>query len=106
MPAALINVPAKARRGELIEIKALMSHIMETGFRHTPSGEAIPRDIITNFTCRYNGVEVFRADFFPAIAANPFISFFTTATESGTFEFQWVGDKGFLETASAAISVA
>ncbi len=106
MPAALINVPAKARRGELIEIKALMSHTMETGFRHTPSGEAIPRDIITNFVCRYNGVEVFRADFFPAIAANPFISFFTTATESGTFEFQWVGDKGFLETASAGISVA
>lgn len=105
MPAALINVPARAKRGDLIEIKALMSHIMETGFRHTPTGEAVPRDIITGFTCRYNNVEVFRADFFPAIAANPFISFFTTATDSGTFEFQWVGDKGFLETASAAITV-
>ncbi|WP_315834305.1 thiosulfate oxidation carrier complex protein SoxZ [Bradyrhizobium prioriisuperbiae] len=104
MPA-LINVPAKAQRGDVVEIKALMSHIMETGFRHTPSGEAVPRDIITNFVCRYNGVEVFRADFFPAISANPFISFFTTATDSGTFEFQWVGDKGFLETASATIAV-
>lgn len=104
MPA-LINVPAKARRGDVIEIKALMSHIMETGFRHTPSGEVVPRDIITNFVCRYNGVEVFRADFFPAISANPFISFFTTATDSGTFDFRWIGDKGFLETASAAITV-
>ena len=104
MPA-LINVPARAKRGDIIEIKALMSHIMETGFRHTPSGEAVPRDIITNFVCRYNGAEVFRADFFPAISANPFISFFTAATDSGTFEFQWTGDKGFQETASAAITV-
>jgi sulfur-oxidizing protein SoxZ len=105
MAAALINVPAKAKRGDVIEIKTLMSHIMETGFRRTASGELIPRNIITNFTCRYNGVEVFRADLFPAIAANPFFSFFTVATESGTFDFQWTGDNGFSETASAKITV-
>ena len=62
MPSALINVPAKARRGDIIEIKTLMSHIMETGYRHTASGEVVPRDIITSFTCRYNGREIFRAD--------------------------------------------
>ena len=95
MAAALINVPAKAKRGEVIEIKTLMSHIMETGFRHTASGEVVPRDIITSFTCRYNGEEIFRADLFPAIAANPFITFFTIATESGKFEFEWIGDNGF-----------
>ena len=105
MPSALINVPAKARRGDIIEIKTLMSHIMETGYRHTAAGEVIPRDIITSFACRYNGNEVFRVDLFPAIAANPFISFFTTATESGKFEFEWVGDNGFSETASASIIV-
>jgi len=99
MPSALINVPKKARRGDVIEIKTLMSHIMETGYRHTASGDVVPRDIITNFTCRFNGTEVFRADLFPAIAANPFITFFTTVTESGTFEFEWIGDKGFSETA-------
>jgi sulfur-oxidizing protein SoxZ len=75
MPSALINVPAKAKRGDIIEIKTLMSHIMETGYRHLASGEAVPRDIITSFTCRYNGTEIFRADLFPAIAANPFITF-------------------------------
>jgi sulfur-oxidizing protein SoxZ len=105
MPSALINVPAKAKRGEIIEIKTLMSHVMETGYRRTASGELIPRDIITSFACRYNGVEIFRADLYPAIAANPFISFFTVATESGTFDFRWIGDQGFGETASAAISV-
>ena len=103
--AALINVPAKAKRGDVIEIRTLTSHIMETGFRHTVDGKLVPRDIITSFTCRFNGSEIFRADLFPAVAANPFITFFATATESGKFEFEWIGDQGFSETASASISV-
>ena len=105
MASALINVPAKAKRGEIIEIKTLMSHIMETGYRHTADGAVIPRDIITNFSCRYNGNEIFRAELFPASSANPFITFFTTATESGKLEFEWIGDKGFTATASASITV-
>jgi sulfur-oxidizing protein SoxZ len=105
MAAALINVPKKAKNGDVIEIKALMSHVMETGYRHTASGEVVPRDIITSFTCRFDGEEIFRADFFPATAANPFISFFTLATQSGKFDFEWIGDNGFSETASASITV-
>jgi sulfur-oxidizing protein SoxZ len=105
MTSALINVPKKARSGDVIEIKTLMSHIMETGFRHTTSGVAIPRDIITSFTCRFEGEEVFRADLFPGTAANPFISFFTVATRSGKFDFEWIGDNGFSDTASASIIV-
>ncbi|WFU70516.1 MULTISPECIES: thiosulfate oxidation carrier complex protein SoxZ [unclassified Bradyrhizobium] len=103
--AALINVPAKARRGDIIEIRTLTSHIMETGFRHTADGALVPRDIITSFTCRYNGTEVFRADLFPAIAANPYLSFFTVVKESGKFEFEWIGDNGYASTASASITV-
>ena len=103
--AALINVPPKAKRGDIIEIKTLMSHIMETGYRRTAAGDIVPRDIITSFSCRYNGTEVCRADLFPAIAANPFISFFTIAAESGTFEFEWIGDNGFSAAAKAAITV-
>jgi sulfur-oxidizing protein SoxZ len=105
MGSVLINVPKKAKRGDVVEIKTLMSHIMETGFRHTVTGEVVPRDIITSFACRYNGEEVFRADLFPAISANPFVAFFITATVSGTLEFSWIGDRGFSETASASIAV-
>jgi len=105
MAAALVNVPAKARRGAIIEIKTLMSHVMEPGYRHTAAGEVVPRDIVTSFTCRFNGAEIFRADLFPAIAANPFLSFFTTASESGRFEFEWIGDNGFVANASAQITV-
>lgn len=105
MGSVLINVPKKAKRGDVVEIKTLMSHIMETGFRHTATGETVPRDIITGFTCRYNGEEVFRADLFPAISANPFLTFFITAAASGTLEFSWIGDHGFSETASASMIV-
>jgi len=105
MARALINVPPKAKRGEIIEIKALIQHEMETGFRVGTNGNMIPRDIITDFICKYNGEEIFRADLHPAISANPFFSFFTTATESGTITFEWVGDNGFAAAESAAITV-
>ena len=105
MASALINVPARARRGEVIEIKTLISHAMETGYRRTQLGALIPRDIIRLFVCTYNGTEVFRAELHPAIAANPFIVFPTVATESGTLAFHWTGDNGFSATESATIVV-
>ena len=105
MARVLINVPAKAKRGEVVELKTLISHPMESGYRVGPNGVLIPRDIITLFTCAYNGEEIFRAELSPAIAANPFIAFFTTATESGTLTFQWSGDNGFSTTETAAITI-
>jgi sulfur-oxidizing protein SoxZ len=100
-----LDVPATAKRGEIIEIKTLVAHTMETGFRRTHLGVPIPRDIITTFVCSYNGVEVFRAELHPSISANPYIQFSTVATESGTLEFKWSGDKGFTATESARITV-
>ena len=74
MPQALIRVPAQVKRGEAFEIKTLVSHPMEPGVRRDNTGQLIPRDIINRFVCTYNGEEVFRADLFPAIAANPFLA--------------------------------
>jgi len=102
---ALVNVPAKAKRGEVIEIKTLISHPMETGYRHDTNGAPIPRDIIHTFIARYNGEEVFRADLHPAIAANPFITFFTLASESGVIELTWTPDHGEPVTQKANIAV-
>ena len=105
MTRALINVPPRARRGEVIAIKTLISHAMETGFRYTTAGERIPRDIIHSFVATYNGEEIFRAELFPAVSANPFITFHTVATETGTIEFKWTGDNGYAATESAKITV-
>ena len=102
----VVTVPQSARRGEVIEIRTLAGHAMENGFRRTERGVLIPRDIITQFVCTYNGVEVFRAELHPAMAANPLITFTTVATESGTLEFKWTGDNGYAVTESAKISVA
>ena len=102
---ALINVPRKAKRGEIVEIKTLISHIMETGFRTDNVGKVSPRDIITLFTCDYNGEEVFRAELHQAMAANPFITFHTIATESGTLTFKWTGDNNYAVTETATITV-
>lgn len=105
MAKALIRVPAQARKGEVIEIKTLVSHPMETGQRRDNMGKAIPRHILNRFVCTYNGEEVFRADLFPAIAANPFLAFFTIAKESGEFVFEWTDDDGSTLRETARIAV-
>lgn len=106
MATARIEVPATAKRGEILTIRTLVAHAMETGFRRTQLGVPIPRDIITRFICAYNGVEIFRAELHPAVAANPYLTFTTLATESGTITCTWAGDKGYSHTESAAITVA
>jgi sulfur-oxidizing protein SoxZ len=105
MARTLIKVPAKAKHGDVIEIKTLISHPMESGYRVGTNGTMIPRDIIRQFVCTYNGDDVFRAELSPAIAANPFISFFIVATESGTIAFEWRGDNCFAASENATITV-
>ena len=105
MARTLINVPKTAKAGEVIEIKVLIAHPMETGFRPGPNGQILPRDIITRFACTYDGEEVFAADLSPAVAANPFLTFTTVATRSGKLAFTWEGDNGFAQTETADLVV-
>lgn len=109
MARALITMPKTAKRGEIIEIRTLIAHPMETGYRAAEDGKVRPRDLIRRFTCHYNDgrddVLVFSAELFPAVAANPFIAFSTIATASGTLRFAWSGDNGFAQTETAAITV-
>lgn len=105
MTRSLVNVPKTARRGEVIEIRAMIQHVMETGYREGPNGKMLPRHIIKRFVCKYAGEEVFSAELFPAVSANPYMAFSTVATESGTITFEWTDDKGETQTASAEITV-
>ena len=105
MPQARISVPKTAAKGDVIEIKTLIQHPMETGFRRDLEGKVIPVHIIDRFVCTYNGEEVFRADLHPSIAANPYLSFHTVATESGRLEFAWHDDDGSVYRESAEIEV-
>ena len=105
MAKALIRMPAGAKKGEVIEIKILISHPMETGYRRDAMGQPIPRHIVNRFVCRYNGEVVFQAELFPAIAANPFLSFFTVATDSGEVLLQWTDDQGHTESETVRLTV-
>ena len=84
----------EAKKGDIIEVKALVSHIMETGQRKDRDGKVIPRKILNKFTCTVNGKEVFAADFEPAVSANPYIQFKFKATESGPVVLTWIDDDG------------
>ena len=106
MARALINVPAKAKKGEIIEIKTMLSHPMETGFRPSDDGKLVPRNIIKRCVCTYDGEAVFSADLFPAISANPFLSFTLVATNSGVITFSWTDDNGQTQVQTAKIEVA
>ena len=105
MARVIVTGPPRAKKGEVLEIRTLAEHPMESGFRRTQLGELVPRDIVTRFTCSYNGVEVFRADIHPAVATNPLIAFTTVATESGDLVFQWIGDRGYAVTHTARVTV-
>ncbi len=103
---ALITVPLTARRGQAIEVRALIAHPMETGYRPGADGKVLPRDIIRRFTCHYNNELEFTADLHPAIAANPYISFFVMPDEPGVLAFRWVGDNGFAHSETRVLAVS
>ena len=100
-----IKLPSSARKGDVIEIKTLIAHVMETGLRKDQDGKVIPRKIINKFTAEFNGKPVFSADIEPAVAANPYMQFTARVEESGTFRFTWVDDDGTVTTAEQPIAV-
>lgn len=102
---ARVLLPQEAKRGEVIEVRIVIQHPMETGFRYDNNGRAIPKNVINSFTCRYSGVEVFRAEMGSGIAANPYLQFYVVAGASGEFVFDWIDDSGNRGTERAAIVV-
>jgi len=105
MARALIFAPKTARRGDIVDIRCVVAHPMETGQRTDGNGNLLARDIVRRIECRYDGELVFAADLFTAIAANPMVAFSTVATASGTITIRWSGDNGFVQTESVALSV-
>ena len=105
LAAARVSMPDEARRGEVIPIKALIRHPMETGYRVDSVGQKIPRHIVQRFTVHYDGVQVFAMDLTQGVAANPFIAFSTVATRSGALEFRWEDDRGKVTTVSRNLTV-
>jgi sulfur-oxidizing protein SoxZ len=101
-----VRVPATAKKGELLEIKTLISHEMETGQRKDSAGKLVPRKIINKITAAFGDKVFFEADWHPSISANPYQSFFFKAQETGEFTFTWKDDDGSAYTAKNKLTVA
>jgi len=101
-----VKVAGQAHKGDIVQIKTLVSHVMETGLRKDENGQIIPRRIINRFTCEFNGRLVFSCDLGTGIAANPYLQFSARVEESGTFRFNWIDDDGVTITAEESISVS
>ena len=105
MTTAFVGVPERARPGEVIPVKVLIRHPMETGHRRDRVGAPIPRNIIHSFRAEYAGDEVFRMDLFPGIAANPYLEFCIVATRTGTLTCGWEDDAGGRHEKSVTVTV-
>ncbi len=103
--AVRVRVPERAKRGEVFEIRAMVEHPMESGFRLDNVGKPIARHIVQSFTCTYDGQEVFRAQLHPAVSTNPYFVFNARATRSGEVRFEWTDDRGGRVTHVAHIEV-
>jgi sulfur-oxidizing protein SoxZ len=100
-----IKLPDIINSGDVIEVKTLITHAMETGNRHDKNGAQIPRDIINTFIAKFDGREVFRAEFGPGISANPYLAFEMRVAGPGDLEITWIDDHGVSVTASAPIKI-
>ena len=105
MARTMIKAPTTAKRGEIIDIRTLIQHPMETGQRPGADGKILPQNILRSFRCVYAGELVFSALLYPAIAANPYFQFSTLATVSGNISLSWEGDQGFSQTETISIIV-
>ena len=103
---AILTAPASARAGEVVEVRALIQHAMETGYRLGADGEKLQRDLVRRVECRFDGELVFAADLHAAISANPYLAFFMRVPRSGTLTVAWQGDRGLTHSESARITVA
>ena len=100
-----IKVGKAAKAGDVIEVKTLITHVMETGFRKGGDGKLVPRNIINSFVATFGGKEVFKADLSPGVSANPYIAFQLKVPGPGDLEMTWTDDKGEKVTEKVAVSV-
>jgi sulfur-oxidizing protein SoxZ len=101
-----VRLPATPKAGEVIEIRTLISHVMETGNRRDQEGKTIPRDIIKRFVAKFDGQEVFAMDLATAISANPYIAFPFKVEKAGSFEFTWTNEAGEERKSTAELKLA
>jgi sulfur-oxidizing protein SoxZ len=101
-----IRVPGTVKAGEIVEVRTLVTHVMETGQRRTIDGRPIPRNIIHTFTAEFDGRPVFKADLNSGISANPYIAFRVKIEKAGQLVLTWTEDSGAVTVERASIAIS
>ncbi|MEY2991061.1 MAG: hypothetical protein RI946_455 [Pseudomonadota bacterium] len=100
-----VKAPKQAAAGEVVTMKCLISHNMESGQRKGSDGNKIPRSIINRFTCEFNGKMVIDVAMEPAISTKPYFQFDATVPEAGEFKFTWYDDDGSVYEDSKKVAI-
>jgi sulfur-oxidizing protein SoxZ len=94
MSLARVQWPDKINAGDVVKIRVLIQHPMDTGYLQDFTGKLVPRTVIRMLTCTLGGQEVFRVEPSSGISANPFFEFYVRATATAEFKMEWIDDKG------------
>jgi sulfur-oxidizing protein SoxZ len=92
-------------KGDTVEVRVLMAHIMETGQRKDAAGATIPAHFIQQISAKHNGKPIFSGQMGPAVSKDPFLQFaFKGAAKGDKVEVTWVDNKGDTRTDSATVA--
>lgn len=101
-----IRLPRSANAGDVVQVRTLITHPMETGNRRDEAGNTVPRQIINRFTCEYDGKTVLDVDLGISVSANPFLEFDVKVETSADFVFTWYDDDGSVHTETQSFEVS
>ncbi len=99
-----IRAPRSARRGEIVEIRTLIDHPMDSGIR--ADGSSAPRNMLATFRATVNGETFFEADFGNGASANPYFVLHCRVDADSAFAFVWTHEDGRQFRGSATVSVS
>lgn len=89
-----VKIPDECQVGDIIELRTLIKHPMETGNRKNSSGQIIPKNIIKYLKIMYDKQIIFSAEFGSGISENPYISFYMKVDDSPNVLIVWEDDRG------------
>ncbi len=106
MALARLQVAPRVRSGEAVEVRLLIQHPMETGYRREADGRAVPMNVVNSLVCRLGEAEILRAEFGSGVSANPYLAFWIVPPASGELVVEWVDDAGEKGRVAAPIAVS
>jgi len=92
-------------KGDVVDVRVLMGHPMETGQRKDASGKIIPRHFIQEVTVRVGGKVAMQGEISQAVSRNPVFSFrLKGAAKGDKLEISWLDNKGEKNQTETAIA--